>query len=192
MAIYIHGLGLRGYRGIGPEWQFMRGFCKFNFFIGANNSGKSTILNFISRHLPLVEEQYAQPASKKSVDPLEYHGGLGSGSIGVALSYRGDEILEALLSKTKNPSLNHKYRDVLTRLLNGLSGRSGDIWLGGRLPYGGKLGIIHNPKEISTIIPKQEWQFIWNGLTGSGSGDLLVHWIPQTMDMIYNTNVRGS
>ena len=53
MAIYLKALGLQNYRGIGPEWVLMHNFKDFNFFIGANNSGKSTVLNFISRHLPV-------------------------------------------------------------------------------------------------------------------------------------------
>jgi predicted ATPase len=87
MSIFIHGLGLRGYRGIGPDWQFMPSFQKFNFFIGANNSGKSTVLNFISRQLPMIAEVNGHSAPKNEVERLEYHGGLGAGQIGAALAF---------------------------------------------------------------------------------------------------------
>ena len=56
MAVYLKGLKLQFYRGIGHEPQAMAPFRDFNFFIGANNSGKSTVLNFISSNLPFKRE----------------------------------------------------------------------------------------------------------------------------------------
>ncbi|MFN7308597.1 MAG: AAA family ATPase, partial [Acetobacteraceae bacterium] len=51
MTIHLNGLALKNFRGIGPEWVIMSGFAKFNFFIGPNNAGKSTVLDFIARFL---------------------------------------------------------------------------------------------------------------------------------------------
>jgi AAA15 family ATPase/GTPase len=51
MAIFLDGLGLRNYRGIGPSGTRLGPFTDFNFFIGANNAGKSTVLSFLHRHL---------------------------------------------------------------------------------------------------------------------------------------------
>lgn len=50
-SIYLKGLQLSGFKGLGEELQTIAPFQRFNFFIGANNSGKSTILDFISRHV---------------------------------------------------------------------------------------------------------------------------------------------
>lgn len=47
MPVYVDGLAIQFYRGIGPKTQFIGPFSSLNFFIGANNSGKSTALNFI-------------------------------------------------------------------------------------------------------------------------------------------------
>ncbi len=44
MPVYLHSLGLKNYRGIGPDWELMPDFKDFNFFVGANNTGKSTVL----------------------------------------------------------------------------------------------------------------------------------------------------
>ncbi|MBN8648481.1 MAG: AAA family ATPase [Caulobacterales bacterium] len=52
MSKIINGLSLRNYRGIGDLKQTITGLKKFNFFIGKNNSGKSTILNFLSSLCP--------------------------------------------------------------------------------------------------------------------------------------------
>lgn len=48
--IFLKGLQLSGFRGIGKELQTLSPFQKFNFFIGANNSGKSTVIEFIARY----------------------------------------------------------------------------------------------------------------------------------------------
>lgn len=48
---FLHGLALANYRGIGPELQKIGPFRDVNFFVGPNNAGKSTILNFIVEHL---------------------------------------------------------------------------------------------------------------------------------------------
>ncbi len=51
MAVFLQALSLTNYGGIGPVTQRMYPFRGFNFFIGANNVGKSTVLNFLSKHL---------------------------------------------------------------------------------------------------------------------------------------------
>jgi predicted ATPase len=51
MPSFLHALALRHYRGIGSEIQNLVAFKEFNFLIGANNAGKSTILNFLHKHL---------------------------------------------------------------------------------------------------------------------------------------------
>ena len=57
MTVFLEGLGLRNYRGIGDRTQRLGPFQSFNFFIGANNAGKSSVLNFISDQLPLKIER---------------------------------------------------------------------------------------------------------------------------------------
>jgi hypothetical protein len=51
MPVFLSGLAVQFFRGIGPEVQELGPFREFNFFVGANNSGKSTILDLIHRHI---------------------------------------------------------------------------------------------------------------------------------------------
>ncbi len=53
MSVFLHGIGLKNYRGIGNEKQRIGPFKDFNIFIGQNNSGKSIILDFIFQAVPL-------------------------------------------------------------------------------------------------------------------------------------------
>jgi len=55
MTVLLHGLSLANYRGIGALQQ-IGPFGRCNFFIGANNVGKSTILNFLRLHAGRLPE----------------------------------------------------------------------------------------------------------------------------------------
>jgi len=56
MSTFLKGLALKNYRGIGQEWQKMPAFKKFNFFIGPNNSGKSTVFKLYQPASPIAVE----------------------------------------------------------------------------------------------------------------------------------------
>lgn len=47
MPTYLEGLAVQFYRGIGSETQYIAPFSDMNFFVGANNAGKSIILELI-------------------------------------------------------------------------------------------------------------------------------------------------
>ena len=51
-AVFLNGFAVQFYRCFGEETQYISGFSKLNYFIGANNSGKSVILNIISELKP--------------------------------------------------------------------------------------------------------------------------------------------
>lgn len=75
MPIYLSSLSLKNYRGIDASIVKMSPFKSFNFFIGANNSGKSTVLNFISRHCQHLAQAETYSLliwmnSKSIVDPM--------------------------------------------------------------------------------------------------------------------------
>lgn len=61
MTIFLHGLSAQFYRGIGPEQQDVGPFSRVNFFIGANNSGKSIILNLISEKIKSSDNEKIKP-----------------------------------------------------------------------------------------------------------------------------------
>jgi predicted ATPase len=94
MPVFLHGLALRFYKGIGPKLQKLGPFREFNFFIGANNAGKSTILEFLSKHLHSNEHQPAK------IPPLEQYRGEKTGStlaaIGVPVEIFAEPILERI------------------------------------------------------------------------------------------------
>jgi AAA15 family ATPase/GTPase len=66
--VYLQGLALRFYRGIGPETQYIAPFSKLNFFVGPNNSGKSIVLNAIASFLPFGIAPSIGEATRGTVD----------------------------------------------------------------------------------------------------------------------------
>lgn len=75
MAIFLHGLQINNFRGIGSDGIKMEKFLDFNIFIGENNSGKSTILEFIYRILPFLSldssGEYSIPSER--LQDLDYN-----------------------------------------------------------------------------------------------------------------------
>ncbi|WP_206240440.1 ATP-dependent nuclease [Novosphingobium terrae] len=67
LSVYLHGLAVKNFRGIDNEWQEVMGMARFNFFIGPNNAGKSTVLDLVHRYFPLNRIQERTPL------PLDLH-----------------------------------------------------------------------------------------------------------------------
>ncbi len=186
MPVFLKALSLRNYRGIGNETQFMPAFKAFNFFIGANNAGKSTILNFISGHLPprLKSRMPSQSQVVYKIEPLERHGG-GQAEIEVGFGFQPKDVIQIL--KTKFPSLfvNKRHTEGITSAVNLLKSQCGLIWKGGALPYPEQLQITK--PDIAQAAPKIE-HFLWRDLVSAlGSrrgGDYPEHWAPQVFDAI--------
>ena len=111
MAIFLRALALQSYRGIGTEMQKMTAFQDFNFFIGANNAGKSSVLDFLSRHLvPSARSDQ----SSGGLTALEQHAG---GTLGPPLMAFGVPLEEfyrnaAKRITTKRPDIEGSLREV--------------------------------------------------------------------------------
>ncbi|WP_081006034.1 AAA family ATPase [Pseudomonas asplenii] len=70
--VLLHGLALANYKGIGKEINYIAPFCRFNFFIGPNNAGKSCVLNFITKNITKIQQSKIKK-SELILDPLDIH-----------------------------------------------------------------------------------------------------------------------
>src|ERR1700722_4289305 len=117
--VYLQGLELTNYRGIG-ETQTMAPFAPFNFFIGANNAGKSAVLSFIARHLPVPMKTYGAQAVTYDLQPLEMHGGLGRSTISMSLGIAKDDFVSTVLSRfdpsNRGPAVDGCVRKIVAAL----------------------------------------------------------------------------
>jgi len=193
MGVFLHGLKLQFYRGIGDQTQTLYPFKRFNFLIGTNNSGKSTILNFISKHLS--DYPGREGANANQVGSLEAHLGTSQGRLSACVALPLAEFLETIRTgipdRDENPHRGLDLRDVITRLVAHF-GEGDALWV--------KTPIPPPPRAISTapfefekpidaqigrsLLSQQEWQSLWTFLTGAGGGGYEQHWFPGTMQAL--------
>lgn len=69
----IDGFGISQYRSFGPDSQLMGPLRKINLFIGQNNSGKSNILRFISRHYSGLSKAAGSSSTYSGFSDLDRH-----------------------------------------------------------------------------------------------------------------------
>jgi predicted ATPase len=174
MPIFLHGLALQNYRGIGGEIQKLAPFREFNFFIGANNAGKSTVLDFLSTFL-VPDKNGTRPVP----GGLQRFTGPGGGPPLAALGIPAKLFADAAqLDDTA-------HRRVVENLSNVLANQ-GFVWL--KIPFGkGPLEYLHRPtaQDIQEgKISTQQINSLWRFLTGQSGGGINQHWIPETLSKL--------
>lgn len=179
MAVFLKGLELQFYRGIGADAQSMYPFKDFNFFIGANNAGKSTVLNFISEHLELGESSF--PGKKNVTNPLDAHRGEITGNIAYALGVSDEEFKTRVCSRIPISNLSSRtLRRHVDGIVEGLA-ENGVVWM--RRQRNGEVAFARERSEADLVglADRQAWYSLWNALTGYSEGSLTQHWVPETL-----------
>lgn len=183
MQHQLRSLAVRSYRGINDDWVILPEFKGINFFIGANNSGKSVFLNFISRYLPLNEQEkgFSSPLSY-----LEINRGSKLGNVGFRLGMPANELTEAVLRTAVNR--NHVGLTSLKQVINMIASDYGQVWLEYKLPFNNapKLVSAHSVKDLAQSFTHNFWYQIWSNLTGKSQGGIEQHWVPETLKRIEN------
>jgi predicted ATPase len=178
MPVFLHGLALRFYKGIGPKLQKLGPFREFNFFIGANNAGKSTILEFLSKHLNSDEHQPAK------IPPLEQYRGEKTGSalaaIGIPVEIFAEPILERIRDRG-NMQVNTKVVLAICRLM----AEDEIIWI--RIPLENFRPTVFfkdapDADQAVSRIGGNNLNSIWHLLTGRVRGTP-GDWISETLDI---------
>ncbi|MFS0851906.1 AAA family ATPase [Novosphingobium panipatense] len=145
----MEALALKNYRGIRDE-QVMRDFTDFNFFVGANNAGKSIVLNFISKHLPVLKEAKAHSTG---IDSLERHGGLASSNIAMSIGFSTKRATERFYEN--HPYVSGLDVEYAAKAMVDFFDDHGIIWLEGELPYD-KIG-LDLPFEVEKLFRQAEF-----------------------------------
>lgn len=176
MAVYLRALGLKNYRGIG-EWQWMADFADFNIFIGANNTGKSAVLNFISRWLP------PNRSRSQALLPAETHNHGIDGDPAVAFGIPRKEVEDKINAKL-NFGNNYDQQSIDT-ILNTIQ-IDEFIWFSESTPSQGKLFIhgLDNPDKIASRLTQNQWSRLSSSLAGTSGGSVLDHLLPRTFAAI--------
>jgi len=189
-SIFLHGVALANYRGIGSEAAFIGPFRRFNFMIGANNAGKSCVLNFIANHLkPWVceEQNRFNSGTRKDLDPLDIHLGASRPQVKMGIGIPTELVRKNFA--TENPKLivhgaSPKFAETIVEKI-----ASDDlIWLS-RKGADGQLGLMIEPsiEGLKTIGNPAQWNKLWTALTATSGGGLDQHWIPETIRVLISS-----
>lgn len=191
MSVFLDGVAVRYYRGIGDETQYVAPFSKMNFFIGANNSGKSILLNLLASHLRTV----ADGKVPKTLNGLEEHRGQQSGRFFVALGKNKQDCMEKALDlfqgTANEPSAqaDNQFDDQIETIFDKLSHHD-QIWVTSVTDYK-DWNIVMNVTVEEAENWNVRWQRLWTKLTGTTGGGYKQHWFPQTMAPLAKLCVPG-
>lgn len=174
MPVFFDALAIRFFRGIGPEIQKLGPFKSFNFFVGANNSGKSTVLDFIHRYL-------SSQKSRNSIDRVDRYSGKKTGELYFAIGSHVDRFAGAVLEKLSEPH-QERFKQAIFNVCEALAEPESFIWAtpGKPLAIDAKLMDI-----LRNAISRDEWRSLWSTLLRMHGGDLDGDWIPQTVNHFY-------
>lgn len=181
MSVFLDGIAAQFYRGIGAEVQFIGPFSRMNFFIGANNAGKSIVLG-------LLAEQLKQAKSGKSIKPLdgpEVHRARDTGQFLLAVGRRTDTVVKAVVKRQEGKQFRPDhggyppptFQSEVAKICSHLSVQD-QVWV---VPMGHQPAPLY--PEVETNNARRwvnEWHAVWTLLTDSRGGSWK-DWIPVTL-----------
>lgn len=184
-SIYLRGIALSNFRGIGPEPQLVGPFARFNYFIGPNNAGKSCVLEYITKHLPGVSSRPSYGKTVRELGELEVHLGATRDQVRMGYGLAKGDLRDKLNRVAPLIRSDRSAFDLLGRVLNAFAYDGEIVWLehkrGDREPRFfrepedaiGHAGADHN-----------SWYRLWSLLTQRSNGEFARHWFPETLAAI--------
>lgn len=186
MTIFLDGVAIQFFRGIGSEVQYISPFSRMNFFIGANNAGKSIVLNIISTKL-----QHLISGNTPALSATEQYRGKQSGNFFFAVGKRTEIVAREINNRYKDthfspqhgyiPSASGGPPTFLTEIEKVCEAIAVNrcVWA---YPQGRQDFVLYSKrKNESLVTATPEWERLWNIITSQSRGSVLQHWIPQTL-----------
>jgi hypothetical protein len=127
MPTYLNAIALQYYRGIGEDTQYIGPFSDMNFFIGANNAGKSVVLQFIHERLPFGEKVKRGGLDEISAEAFRGHQ---TGTFRAAVGMPIDKFAEQILNIQHVAAAGDLHSPVNSaKKIARLLGHEGHVWL---------------------------------------------------------------
>jgi len=175
--VFIDGFGVAGYRSFGPEMQRIGPFTKVNLFIGANNSGKSNVLNFIHERYHSYRESMSTRERQDKRNPLDRHSGY-QGEIAFQIAVRHERILSTIE--------DNYVRDGVAKIIENeaISFDTDCAW------FDIKNNANDAPKDLIATIKLDldwhynKWQSLWSKLHPDSYGGNVDTWIPRILSTL--------
>ncbi|MGB0799183.1 MAG: hypothetical protein ACPGRD_07680, partial [Planktomarina sp.] len=172
MSVFLHGLKLGYYRGIGPT-QTIAPLKKFNFFVGPNNSGKSALLQFIhSEQTAILRKKFGEISASGADkfignEPSATH-------VEIGVPFKG-------FDNFSNQRLD--TLQAIKSLLESFS-KSQIVWQGQRQPTGNySIFSADHEEKLKSTYDYYFWRQVWNEVTNRTGGALDL-WVKETLEYI--------
>lgn len=155
--IYLPGLALASYKGFGPDVQFMGPFKAINFFVGANNSGKSSILEFIDSHarVHLSTSSFQTP----EMGNLDYNVDRPGEKLSAGICMHKQDIRREILERSPNLQGPRLAATGLFDWLDFIADEQGLVWINKRIErlIRHPLWDSRTPVAEDSLGPLDEW-----------------------------------
>lgn len=179
--VFVHGISLANYKGIGKKAVFLAPFRKFNFFIGPNNAGKSCVLTFIASHLSSILDKNAS-SEALTLMPLDIHLGATKTDVSMAVGVDVDIFKDTL---RKNPKIDVANREKLYKIVD-LIQKNGCIWISQKK---GNIELLDrfDKTELKNLFTLHEYRSLWASITNRQGGDIddwtseLMYWLTKNL-----------
>ncbi|MCC8931920.1 AAA family ATPase [Rhizobium sp. 'Codium 1'] len=175
MAQFLNALSLKFYRGIGPHEQRITELRDFNFFIGANNSGKSIILNFLATRLKLARKGYDQTSTER-------YRGAETGELNYCIGIPPSVFLSSVYE-----NIGEGYRDRLGMHLEKLVAAmspEGVVWVIPSDQGDGAVSRYGEEHDLYDLFPVSIWERLWDALVRSSRRGWDRDWLPHILDRL--------
>ena len=182
MTEFLKGVAIGGYRGIGAT-QEIGPFGRFNFFAGPNNSGKSTVLDFLYLQFGKAPNQRS---FSLAFDQTKQHVGSTSRQSQFGVLVDTETLLKDLSDKSFQKDI--QVAQVFKAVTDGLTGGKKDLWF----QFSSETDLFQHFEDIPIedaillVASHQQWQQVWSFLTNQFDGGLQQHWIPETLRILDN------
>ncbi|WP_313400296.1 ATP-binding protein [Stenotrophomonas sp.] len=173
----LQGLALKNYRGIGSDFNYMFPFGRVNFFIGPNNSGKSTVLTFIAKHL-CPDPAHLQHSRKFDVTDIRVDGGGASPEFKFAVPK--SEIIEVFEAS------HARFVPEIKRIISAID-TSDVLWVYYDMASG-VAKIDYDPIKMEEAIHDYEWHSLFKSLLSMRGGDL-DRWMKEVIGKIVESKI---
>jgi predicted ATPase len=179
MTVFLDGIAAQFYRGIG-EVQYIAPFAQMNFFIGANNAGKSIVLNFLATQIEILQGHKA----KQPLQAAEVYRGKKEGQFLAAVGRRTENVISKI-TENYGSALAQNWQYPLIDEIKVIAKKlevEASVWV---IPSA-RSGFDIFP-EVNSVDAKtwtKHWNEIWNIFTRQRGGDLTNSWIPETIKTI--------
>lgn len=182
MTVYLDGVAAQFYRGIGEERQYIGPFSRLNLFIGANNAGKSIVLNLLSSQV-----RKPKVRSARKLEGPENYRGRKTGQFSLAIGRRPEPLVEALCSQKtydfqrRSGSASITLPSELRKICSQLE-KEGLVWAS--ITNASEPEIHCDADATEAKGWTHEWLAVWHSLTGQSGGVYEHHWFQQTLGNI--------